>query len=61
MFNVRMNQALNIGCNWNYVNVPYSELETVLHREASSAVAIYASDLRKRNLSAGLSDEQLLI
>jgi hypothetical protein len=38
-FNARMNQAIGHGCNWN--DVPYSELETVLHREVSSADAIY--------------------
>jgi hypothetical protein len=41
MFNARMNQAIEHGCNWNDDNIPYSELETVLHREASPAVAIY--------------------
>ena len=40
-FNARMNHAIEHGCNWNDVDVLYSELETVLHREASSAVAIY--------------------
>jgi len=38
MFNARMNQAIDHGCNWNDGDVPYSELETVLHREALSAV-----------------------
>lgn len=41
MFNARMNEAVDHGCNWNDGDIPYSELETVLHREASSAVAIY--------------------
>ena len=40
MFNARINQDIDHGCNWNDGDVPYSELETVLHREASSAVAI---------------------
>jgi hypothetical protein len=40
MFNVRMNEAIDHGFNWNDGDVPYSELESVLHREASSAVAI---------------------
>jgi hypothetical protein len=41
LFNVRINEAIDHGCNWNDGYVPYSELEAVLHREASSAVAIY--------------------
>jgi hypothetical protein len=41
VFNARMNQAVDHRCNWNDGDMPYSELETVLHREASSAVSIY--------------------
>ena len=41
LFNGRMNEAIGHGCNWNNGDVPYSELETALHREVSSAVAIY--------------------
>ena len=41
LFNVRMNEAIDNGCNWNDVYVPYSVVETVLHREASFDVAIY--------------------
>ena len=41
LFNVKTNEAIGQGCNWNDGHVPYSELGTVLHREASSAVAIY--------------------
>ena len=40
--NVRMNEAIDHGCKWNDDYIPYSELETVLHREASSAVSIYS-------------------
>jgi len=40
LFNVRTNEAIDHGCNWNGY-VPYSELETMLHRKDSSAVAIY--------------------
>ena len=39
--NARINQAIDHGCNWNDGDVLYSELENVLHREASSTVAIY--------------------
>jgi hypothetical protein len=49
------------GCNWNDGNVPYSELETVLHREVSSAVAIYCSGPQKTNLISGLIDRKLIL
>ena len=61
MFNARMNQAIGHGCKWNDGDVPYSELETVLHREVSSAVAIYFLDLRKQTILEVLSTGQLLI
>jgi hypothetical protein len=41
MFTAQLNEAVNHGCNWNDGDIPYSELETVLRRESSSAVAIY--------------------
>jgi len=41
MFDARMNETIDHGCNWNDRHVLYSELETVVHREATSAVAIY--------------------
>jgi hypothetical protein len=41
LFNARLNEAIDDGCNWNDGDVSKYELETVLHREASSAVAIY--------------------
>ena len=41
MFNARINEAIDHGCNWNDGDVLYSELETVVHREATSAVAKY--------------------
>ena len=37
----RMNEAIDHGCNWNNGFVPYSDLENIVHSEASSAVAIY--------------------
>jgi len=52
MFNARMNQAIDNGCNWNDGDVPYAELETVLHREASSLLQSIASDFRRQNLLA---------
>jgi hypothetical protein len=41
IFNARLNEAIGHGCNWNDGDVPYSELETVLHREVLLGVAIY--------------------
>ena len=41
LINVRMNEVIDHGFNWNDVYVPYSELENVLHRETSFAVSIY--------------------
>jgi len=41
MFNARNNQAIDHGCDLIDGDIPYSELETVLHCESSPAVAIY--------------------
>jgi hypothetical protein len=41
LFNVRLNEAIDHGCNWNDGFVPYSDLENVVHCKASSAVTIY--------------------
>jgi hypothetical protein len=41
IFNTRINETLDHGGNWNDSDVFYSELETVLHREASSDATIY--------------------
>jgi len=41
LFNVRLNEAIAHGFNWNDGFVPYSDLENVVHCEAVSAVAIY--------------------
>ena len=60
MFNARMNQAIGHGCNWNDGDVPYSELETVLHREVSSAVAIYCFRPQKRNFISCLIDRTVI-
>jgi len=60
MFNARMNRAIGHGCNWNNVDVPYSELETVLHREVSSAVAIYCFGPQKTNFISGLIDRAVI-
>ena len=54
--NARINQAIEYGCNWNDGDVVYLELETVLHREASSAVAIYCFGPQKTQFIIGLMD-----
>jgi hypothetical protein len=70
MFNARMNPAINRWCNWNDGDTPHSELETVLHREASSAVAIYylgtqicyiARHLLLQSIASGLRKRNLLV
>ena len=60
-FNARMNQANDYGCNWNDGDVLYSELETLLHREASSAVAMYCFGSQKHTLLAVLLNVQFLV
>ena len=41
MFNVRLNEAIDHGCNCDDGYVAYSDLQNVVHCEASYAVAIY--------------------
>ena len=53
MFNARMNEAIDHGCNWNDGDVLYSELETLVHREASSVVAIYCFGPQKTQFLRG--------
>lgn len=60
MFNAKMNQATDHGCNWNDGDVPYSELETVLHREVSSAVAVYCFGPQKTNFISSLIERTVI-
>jgi len=60
MFNARINETIDHGCNWNDGDVLYSELETVVQREASSAVAIYCFRPQKTQFNSGLLSVQLL-
>ena len=60
MFNARINEAIDHGCNWNDGDVLYSELETVLHREASSAVVIYCFGPLKTQFIIGLFDRTVI-
>jgi hypothetical protein len=55
-----MNQAIDHGCNWNDGDVLYSELKTVLHREVSSAVAIYCFGPQKTNIIRKLIDRAVI-
>jgi hypothetical protein len=59
-FNARMNQAIDHGCNWNDGDVLYSELETVLHREDSSAVAVYCFGPQKTNFISSLIESTVI-
>jgi len=60
IFKARTNEAHNHGCNWNGGDVQYSELETVLHREASSAIAIYCFGHQKTKFIDGLIDRTVI-
>jgi hypothetical protein len=50
MFNARLNNAITHSCNWNDGDILYSDLQTVLHREVSSTVAIYCFGHQKNKL-----------
>jgi hypothetical protein len=54
LFNTRIKKAMDHGCNWNDGGVSDSELETVLFREASTAVAIYCFGPQKTNFISSL-------
>ena len=60
MFNARICEAIDHGCNWSVGDVLYSELQTVLHREASSAVAIYCFRPLKTQLIGGLLERTVI-
>jgi len=58
--NARINVSIDHGCNWNDGDVLYSELETVVHREASSAVAIYCFGPQKPQFISGLIERTVI-
>ena len=60
LLTARMNQTIDHGCNWNDGVVPYSDLETVLHREASSAVAICCFGLQKTEFISDLLERTVI-
>jgi len=59
-FNTRMNQAIDHGFNWNEGDVLYSALETLLHLEASFAVAVYCFGPQKTQFIGGLMDRTFI-
>jgi hypothetical protein len=60
MFNARINQTIGHGCNWIDGDVPYLELETMLHRDVSSAFAIYCFGPQKTNFISCLIDRTVI-
>jgi len=60
MFNAGMNQAIDYGCNWNDGDIVYSELETLVHREASSAVANYCFGSQKTQVISGIIERTII-
>jgi len=60
MFNSHINEAIDPRCNWNYSDLIYLELETVVHREASSAVAIYCFGPQKTLFISGLIERNVI-
>jgi len=56
MFNARINQAIDHGCNWNDGDVLYSELGTVVRREVSSRLAVRCSGPQKTQFISGLTE-----
>ena len=60
LFNAQISQAIDQGCSWNDGDILYSELETVLHREASLAVAIYCFGPQKTQFISGLIDHTVI-
>jgi hypothetical protein len=54
MFTAKLNSAITHSCNWNDGDILYSQLQTVLHREVSSAVAIYCFGYQKTHFISSL-------
>ena len=55
-----MNQAIDHWFNCNDGDVPYLNVETVLHHESSSAVAIYCFGLQKTQFISGLLERTVI-
>ena len=55
-----MNQTIEHANKWNDVYESYPYLENVLHREASSAVAIYSFGLQKTQIISGFIERKIV-
>ena len=55
-----MNQLIYHGCNWNNGDVLYSDLENVLHRETSTAVADYCFGPQKTQFISVLVEHTVI-
>jgi len=53
MLKVRINESIDHRCNWNEGDILYSERESVVHREASSSIAIYCFGPHKLQFICG--------
>ena len=53
-------EGIDHGCNWNVGFVPYSDLENVVHCEASSAVAIYCFGPLKTEFICSLNNRTVI-
>jgi len=60
MYNARINESIDHGCNLIDGDVLYTELETVVHREASSAVAINCFAPQKTEFISGLIEHTVI-
>ena len=61
LFNVRLNETIDHGCNWKDGFVPCLFLENVVHCEASSAVTIYCFRSLKTKFISNLINLRLSI
>jgi len=55
-----MDQVIEHWCNWNDVDILYSGLDTVLHREATSAITIYYFRPQKTQFISGLMGRRVI-
>ena len=58
--NAIINQAIDHGFNWNDGDILYSELETVLHLDASSAVVVYCIGHSETQFIIGVMDRKFI-
>jgi len=60
MFSSQLNEAIDHGFNWNEGEVLHLVLETVVHCEASSAVAIYCFGPQKTQFIGGIIESTVI-